>query len=88
MMNRVSALRLAASGAITLSVLFALCWVATSIVPVGPSHMYISLFTAAPINSLSALVMGGLAALISGSIGGAILAWTYNLTAFVERSTP
>ena len=87
MINRMSAVRLAASGAITLALLFALCWVATIIVPVGPSHMFISLFTAAPGNSLSALAMGGLAALISGSITGAILAWTYNLTAFVERST-
>lgn len=81
MQEKLSALRLAVAGAFSLSVLFLLCWIGAMILPIGPSHMFVSLFTAAPADSVVALLVGGCAAFFTGAIGGALLAWSYNLTA-------
>lgn len=81
MIDQVSSFRLAVAGALTVGILFGLCWVGAIIWPEGPSHLFIGLFTAAPANSLLALLMGGCIALVSGAVTGILLAWSYNLTA-------
>jgi hypothetical protein len=80
MSDKACALRFGVSGALTLFILFTLCWLAAVVWPVGPTHMFIALFTAAPVDSLQALAIGGCAAIFSGAVSGVLLAWTYNLT--------
>lgn len=82
----VCAFRFGISGALTLLILFSLCWLGAVIWPLGPSHMFIALFTAAPVNSLEALAVGGCAAVIFGALSGILLAWTYNLTRSFNRT--
>lgn len=81
MTDRFSAFRLALAGALTLGVQFVLCWLAAILWPQGPSHMFIAIFTEAPVESLPALYTGGAVALLAGAVTGLLLAWTYNLTA-------
>ena len=81
MSNKACLLRFGISGALTLFILFALCWIGAVIWPAGPSHMFIALFTAAPMDSLQALLVGGCAAIFIGAVSGVLLAWTFNLTA-------
>ena len=80
MLDTVSALRLGVSGAVTLFLLFLLCWLGALVWPIGPSHMFIALFTAAPVDSFEALLAGGCAATFIGAVSGVLLAWTFNLT--------
>jgi hypothetical protein len=68
----------------TLLVLFVLCAVVEVIFP-GPqfTHVWISLFTASPIGSLSAWVEGIIANIVLGFIAGCTFACVYNY--FVSR---
>jgi hypothetical protein len=83
--NRAPELRLALTSASTLFLLYLLCWVGAVIWPAGPSHMFIALFTTAPIDSITALAIGGCSAIVVGALIGALAAWTYNLTAPFAR---
>jgi len=85
MKNKISPLRLAITGAVTLSILFVLCWMGAAISLYGPSHMFVALFTLAPVASWYALYQGSFGALVFGAAGGAILAWVYNASASFER---
>jgi hypothetical protein len=78
-------LRFAVSGAVSLILLFALCWLGALILPSAFSHLFITLFTAAPITSWIALAQGICSALIFGFLAGGLLAWSYNLSAWAER---
>jgi len=80
MPDRASASRLAIAGGVTVAILFALCWLGTVVLPQGPSHMFVTLFTAAPVGSVGALIVGGATALVFGALGGGLLAWSYNLS--------
>lgn len=86
MAQEASALRLAVSGAVTLAALFLFCWLGALVWPVGPSHMFISLFTNEAVDSIAALAIGGCAAVFFGAISGLLLAWSYNLTGSFRRS--
>ena len=79
-------IRFAATGAMTLVVLFALCWVGALFWPTAFSHGFLSLFTLAPITSWLALGEGICGALLFGFLGGAILAMSYNLSVRLERA--
>ena len=81
MTDQASPFRLAVAGALTLGIQFVLCWIGAIIWPEGPSHLFIGLFTAAPVTSLPALFVGGCIALVFGAVTGILLAWSYNLTA-------
>ncbi len=71
--------RLAAAGAVTLTVLFVLCWLA-ALTDWPVAHMWIQLFTKAPVDSTAALGEGVLWSVIFGGVSGAILACAYNVT--------
>ena len=81
MTDQASPFRLAVAGALTVGIQFVLCWIGAIIWPEGPSHLFIAIFTAAPVTSLPALFVGGCITLVAGAVTGALLAWTYNLTA-------
>ena len=85
MPTKISALRLALAGASTLSILFVLCWVGAVVWAGGLSHMFVAIFTAAPVNSWLALGQGVCSAIVFGALTGIILAISYNAFAIVDR---
>lgn len=85
MTHFLSPLRLAATGAITLLVLFLLCWFAALLWVASPSHIFIALFTLEPVPSWLALCQGTASALVFGALSGAVAAWIYNACAALER---
>ena len=87
MSPKLSVMRLALTGAVTLAVLFLLCWLgAVAWSGGGLSHMFIALFTAAPVTSLLALSQGLCWAAIFGGLSGAVLALSYNGLSFVDEA--
>ncbi len=85
-LRRASALRFAATGVIASAVFYILCW-AGQFLPVGPAtHMYLQLFSSAETTSALALMQGTAWAIAFGLVGGAILAFAYNATAFIHRA--
>lgn len=83
--HRLSASRLLVTGGVTAALLFVLCWLGTYIPVVNPTHSYIGLFTARPVDSPMALVEGALWSLLFGALAGAVFALTYNATASLDR---
>jgi hypothetical protein len=83
--RRASVLRFAATGVIASALFYILCW-AGQFLPVDPAtHMYLQLFTNAETTSALALMQGTVWAIAFGLVGGAILAFAYNATAFLSR---
>lgn len=83
--TRLNLLRCALTGAATLGVLFAVCWAATLVGMTGPSHMFIALFTTAPVASTAALGIGLCWSLVFGAASGALVAVAYNSFGFLGR---
>ena len=83
--NRISVIRLALTGGLSLLVLLAVCWLGALFLPIPLTHMFIGLFTSLPMNSLGALCVGGFWAFLSGAFAGALIAGFYNLLAFADR---
>ena len=72
-----NAISIALSG--TLVAVFVLCAIVQAIVPsLALSHMWVSLFTTAPIGSATAWIEGILSNLAFGVIMGHLFAWIYN----------
>ena len=86
MQTKLSVVRLALTGAATLTLLFLLCWLGAVAWPGVLSHMFIALFTTAPVTSLAALAQGLCGALFFGGLSGAILALAYNGLSFVDEA--
>jgi len=83
--QRIGVVRLALTGAIASAVFFVFCWVGAQI-PLGTlSHMYIQLFTKADLSSTAALIEGFCWSIGFGLIGGALIAWAYNLLGALEH---
>jgi hypothetical protein len=78
--------RCALTGAVALAALFALCWLGTAAGLTGSSHMFISLFTLAPVASAAAFGIGVCWSLLFGAISGALIAIVYNASSFLGRS--
>jgi hypothetical protein len=78
MKNRIEIVRCAVAVAVTLALLFALCWLG-ALLSIGPAtHMFVLLFTAAAPISTLALLTGICSALFFGGLAGAIFALTFN----------
>lgn len=75
----------AITSGLTLGLVFALCWAAAAAGYLPGAHMFISLFTAQPVDSTSALGVGLMFSLGSGLVIGAIWALVYNAFAFLQR---
>jgi hypothetical protein len=71
--------RCTATGAAVLLSLFVLCWIGAALSDLRLSHMFIQLFTTAPVDSVVALVEGACWSLIFGAITGTLFALFYNL---------
>lgn len=83
--RKLGVVRLVAAGGVTAATIFALCWLGT-LVPFGsPTHAYISLFTPAEVNSIGALVEGGVWSLLFGALSGGMFAVVYNLFVGLDR---
>ena len=76
--------RCALTGAVVLAVLFGLCWLAAAVGLTG-SHMFVSLFTLAPMASSGALAVGLFWSLVSGGVAGVLVAIVYNALSFLAR---
>lgn len=85
--NRVSIVRLALTGALSLLVLYVACWLAALFLPIPVTHMFIGLFTSLPLVSLAALCVGGFWAFAWGGFAGALIAIFYNWLAFTDGKT-
>lgn len=83
--GRLPIVRCAAAGAVALGALFLICWIAASLGWANASHMYVSLFTLAPVGSTTALAGGLCWSLGFGGLGGAFVALAFNALAFLER---
>ena len=86
MTEKAPVIRFAATGAMTLVILFVLCWVGALAWPAAFTHSLIGLFTPAPMTSWLALGQGSCSALLFGFLAGAVSAWSYNLSAWLERT--
>ena len=70
----------------TLTSIFVLCAIVQTIAPgLQASHMWVSLFTAAPIGSATAWIEGIIANIVFGLVGGHLFAWIYN-TVLAKRA--
>ena len=84
--RRLSVGRCAGTGGFVVTALFALCWIGAAAGWVLLSHMYIALFTTAPVGSVAALAEGISFAIGFGALCGALTGLGFNATAFLERS--
>jgi hypothetical protein len=87
MQDKASVIRFAVTGAMTLIILFVLCWLGAAIWPAAFTHAYIALFTSAPMTSWLALGQGVCSALLFGFFAGAVLAWSYNSSSRFGRTS-
>jgi hypothetical protein len=80
-----SPVRCGVTGAVVLTVTFFLCWAAAAVGLTGGSHAFVTLFTIAPVGSISALAIGLCWSVIIGGVTGILWALTYNALAFLDR---
>lgn len=86
MTNRIDIVRCAIAVAVTLALLFALCWLGAYL-SIGPAtHMFVTLFTAAAPISVLALATGVCSALFFGALAGVIFALTFNFIGRFSRA--
>ena len=71
--------RSTAAAAMTLAVLFILCWAVAAVSDIRFSHMFMELFTMAPAQSVAALGEGFLWSFLTGAVAGALGSVFYNL---------
>lgn len=83
-LSSLSVTRCAVTGALSLVVLMAVCWIG-ALVAGQQSHAYISLFTKAPVDSVAALIQGIVWSVAFGAVSGALVALIYNSVAFLDR---
>jgi hypothetical protein len=79
-----STVRSLATGALSVGVLYLLCWIGALIAPFRASHMFIGLFTTEVPASIAALALGLPWALAFGGLSGALVAVGYRWLAFLE----
>ena len=83
--HRLAVLRVAGAGAIASAAFFTLCWLG-AFLPVGPAtHMYLQLFTDAPMSSAQALGEGLVWSIAFGLVAGALVSLAYNALASLDR---
>jgi hypothetical protein len=83
--HRIGIARLALTGAMFMGLFYILCWsgAALGIVPV--SHMYLQLFSSAPMPSTVMLVEGAIWSFVFGSLAGTLIALLYNALGSLDR---
>jgi hypothetical protein len=75
--SSLSILRSPIAGALTFGILFAACWAGIG-AHLAVSHMFVSLFTAQPMESTAALFDGLLWSVVFGAVFGVLFSLLYN----------
>ena len=83
--SKLSVLQCAATSAVVLVAMFVVCWATAAAGYAGGSHMYLQLFTLAPVTSLTALGVGLWWSVVFGALGGALIAIVFNGLSFLAR---
>ena len=83
--RRIGVTRLALAGGVTAALVFVICWIGALVPFPNPTHGYITLFTAADVTTVEALLEGSLWSLVFGGFTAAVFALVYNLFEGVER---
>lgn len=76
--HRIGAVRLAATGALFMGLFYILCWAGAALGIVPVTHMYLQLFSDAPMSSGAMLVEGTVWSVAFGLLAGALIAVIYN----------
>ena len=80
-----SVLRAAVASSASFVVLFMLCWLAAAVSGLRLPHMFVQLFSAAPVPSAASLGEGLGWSLVAGATAGALVSGFYNAFAFLDR---
>lgn len=83
--HRISALRLAMTGALSMGVFYILCWSSAALGILPISHMYLQLFSSAPMSSTAMLAEGASWSVAFGLLAGALSALLYNAFGRLDR---
>ena len=80
-----SVLRAAAATSASFGVLFIFCWLAAALSALRLPHMFVQLFSAAPVPSAASFGEGLGWSLVAGAASGALVSGFYNAFVFLER---
>ena len=83
--TKIDVARSTAAAAVTLAVVFFVCWAVAAVSDIRFPHMFMELFTLAPAQSGAALGEGLLWSTLTGACAGALASISYNLFAFLGR---
>lgn len=83
--HKLGTVRLALTGALFTGVFYILCWAGAALGLVPVTHMYLQLFSDAPMGSMPMVVEGTIWSVIFGLLAGALIAIIYNALAFLDR---
>jgi hypothetical protein len=83
-LGSVSVMRATVAGALTFGILFAGCWVGIGL-HIAVSHMFVSLFTAQPMQTTAALLDGLCWSVLFGALFGLLFSFLYNALPFGRR---
>lgn len=84
--SRASVVRLSLTGAVSLAIIYALCWLGTQL-NIAVTHRFIGLFTDGDMTAGSTLLIGSCWALGAGLVTGGVIAIVYNLLGLMERAS-
>jgi hypothetical protein len=76
--HRLGPVRLAVTGALFMGGFYILCWAGAALGIVPVSHMFLQLFSDAPMPSTAMLVEGAIWSVVFGLLAGALIALIYN----------
>jgi len=77
--------RFAVTGALFMGVFYILCWAGAALGIVPVTHMYLQLFSDAPMPSTAMLVEGTIWSVLFGLLAGALIALIYNALGSLDR---
>jgi hypothetical protein len=83
--HRIGIARLALTGSMFMTLFYILCWSGAALGMVPVSHMYLQLFSSAPMPSTAMLLEGAIWSFVFGSLAGTLIALLYNALGSVDR---
>lgn len=83
--HRLGVVRLAATGALFMGIFYILCWAGAALGIVPVSHMYLQLFSKAPMASTAMVIEGAIWSVVFGLLAGALIAIFYNALGNLDR---
>lgn len=83
--HRIGIARLALTGAMFMGLFYILCWSGAALGLVPVSHMYLQLFSNAPMPSTAMLLEGAIWSFVFGSLAGTLIAVLHNALRGLDR---